>query len=79
MLQLVNTHKKQKKKKRRYSISKESNKFADQLDFTLEEIDIKDKQQKQQKHKERSKNTKTKSTKKRLGTKAITWMVSKKN
>ena len=40
MLQLVNTHEKQKKK---YSISKESNKFAKQLGFTAKKIGIKDK------------------------------------
>ena len=40
MLQFVNAYKKQKKK---YSICKVSNRFANQLDFTLKEIDIKDK------------------------------------
>ena len=40
MLQIVNTHEKQKKK---YSISKGSNRFANQLDFTLKEKYIKDK------------------------------------
>ena len=40
MLQLVNTHKKEKKK---YSICKESNKFANPFDLKLKEIGIKDK------------------------------------
>ena len=40
MLQLINIEKKPKKT---YSISKESNKLANQLDLTLKEIDIKDK------------------------------------
>ena len=37
MIQLGNTHEKPK-----YSISKESNKFTKQLDFTITEIEIKD-------------------------------------
>ena len=40
MLQVVNTHEKQKKK---HSVSKESNEFANQLNFTQKEIDIDDK------------------------------------
>ena len=62
-LQLICKHDKQKKK---YSISKESHKFTNQLDLTLKEIDIKLKTIKRVKS-IRRKNTKTKSSKSHLG------------
>ena len=40
MLPIVNTH---EKKKNKYWFNKESNKFANQVDLTPKEIDIKDK------------------------------------
>ena len=66
MLLLVNPHEKQKKK---YSINKKINKFDNQLDLTLKEIDIKDKATETAKDKERNKNSKTKSILKMPGNK----------
>ena len=51
MPQLVDIHKKQKKK---YSISKDSHKFGNQFHLTLKEIDIRNKAKEAAKNKERS-------------------------
>ena len=60
MLQFVNTNQKRKKK---YSFSKESNKFTEQLDLTPKEIGIKDnkKNKRCNNRKKRRKSTMTKS------------------